>query len=185
VFLRERVKSHRPRLLNYRNTLISLANRQLEGGRGRQMIRHWVVPIFVMLTVIGCSSSDVLSPFKDDRQHLTEAFAAFYEASELSQVPKGMRSYAPPEVDEKIDNLLKKGLREGDSVSDDFLNWLHPEMKGHFREELMRGERLNAEGRKESNVLKQSLGSELIGRWYADFWKEHSEMIFYKAFPKK
>ena len=150
------------------------------------MIRHWVVPIFVILTVIECSSSDVPSQFKEDRQHLTEAFAAFYEASELSQVPKGMSGYTPPPgVDEKIDNLLEKGLREGDSVSDDFLNWLHPEMKRHFREELMKGERLNAEGRKESNVQKQSLGSELIGRWYGDFWKEHSEMIFYKAFPKK
>ena len=150
------------------------------------MIRHWVVPIFVMLTVIGCSSSDVPSQFKDDRQHLNEAFAAFYEASELSQVPKGMSGYTPPPgVDEKIDNLLEKGLREGDSVSDDFLNWLDPEMKRHFREELMKGERLYAEGRKESNVQKQSLGSELIGRWYGDFWKEHSEMIFYKAFPKK
>ena len=183
--MRRRVNLTTSRLLNYRNTLVSIPTRQLEGGRGRQTIRHWVVPIFVILTVIGGSSSDVPSQFKDDRQHLTEAFAAFYEASELSQVPKGMRRYAPPEVDEKIDNLLKKGLREGDSVSDDFLTWLHPEMKRHFREELMKGERLYAEGRKESNVQKQSLGSELIGRWYGDFWKEHSEMIFYKAFPKK
>src|ERR1700746_1356934 len=100
------------------------------------MIRHWVVPIFVILTVIGCSLSDVPSQFKEDRQHLTEAFAAFYEASELSRVPKGMSSYTPPPgVDEKIDSLLKKGLREGDSVSDDFLSWLDPAMKGHFRGE--------------------------------------------------
>ena len=147
------------------------------------MIRHWVVPIFVILTVIECSSSDVPSQFKDDRQHLTEAFAAFYEAGELS---KGMSSYTPPPgVDEKIDNLLKRGLREGDSVSDAFLSWLHPEMKRHFREELMKGERLYAEGRKESNVQKQSLGKGLIGRWYGDFWKEHGEMIFYKAFPNE
>ncbi len=184
--MRRRVNLTTSRLLNYRNTLVSIPTRQLEGGRGRQTIRHWVVPIFVILTVIGGSSSDVPSQFKEDRQHLTEAFAAFYEASELSQVPKGMSGYTPPPgVDEKIDNLLEKGLREGDSVSDDFLNWLHPEMKRHFREELMKGERLYAEGRKESNVQKQSLGSELIGRWYGDFWKEHSEMIFYKAFPKK
>ena len=88
-------------------------------------------------------ASDIPSQYVGDRNHLSEAFRAFNEANELSQVPEGLSSYTPPPgVNEKIDNLLQKGLKEGESVSDDFLNWLHPEMKKHFREQFMKGQQL-------------------------------------------
>ena len=142
------------------------------------------LPIFVALTV-GCSSSDIPSEFLKDRKHLVEAFSAFNEANEMAQIPEGMTSYTPPEgAEEKVQSLVQKGLREGDSVRDEFLDWLHPEMKIYFRDKLMRGHKLIAEGRKEDSVIKQTTGIELIGQWYDEFWKKNVDAIYKKAFPK-
>lgn len=148
------------------------------------MSKKWLATLFATLSVLGCWSSDIPSQYLDDRKHLSETFTAFNEANKLYQVPEGITNYTfPPGVDEKINNLLRKGLQEGEAVSDKFLDWLHPEMKYHFRKQYMRGQQLYAEGRKELNVLKQGVGNELIRRWYKQFWEKHGGNIFSKAFP--
>ena len=103
----------------------------------------------------------------------------------MSQVPEGMASYkTPPGADEKIEALLAKGLREGESIGDEFLDWLHPEMRMFFRGKYMWGHRLIFEGRKEDNVLKQVTGIQLVEEWYHYFWDKNVDAVYKKAYPK-
>ncbi|MGW8302710.1 MAG: hypothetical protein ACWGNO_11605, partial [Desulfobacterales bacterium] len=85
---------------------------------------------------------------------------------------------------EKIEALLAKGLKEGDSISDEFLDWLHPEMRMFFRGKYMQGHRLVFEGRKEGSVNKQITGIELIEEWYHYFWEKNVDSIYKKVYPK-
>jgi hypothetical protein len=158
--------------------------KQREGKKS--MSKKLLATLFAALSVLDCWSSEIPSQYLNDRKHLSETFTAFNEANKLSQVPEGITNYTfPPGVEEKIDHLLQKGLQEGKAVSDEFLDWLHPEMKHHFRNQYMRGQQLYAQGRKERNVLMQAVGNELIGRWYKQFWEKNAEKIFSKAFPNR
>ena len=149
------------------------------------MIRFLLTAWIVVVVLAGCSSGDIPSEFLEDRKHLAQAFSAFDEAYKISQVPEGMTSYKPPPgLEEKVQALIEKGLEEGDSISDEFLDWLHPEMKMNFRDKLMRGQNLILEGRKEDSVVKQVSGNELIGKWNNDFWEKNVDAIYKKAFPK-
>ena len=103
----------------------------------------------------------------------------------MSQLPGGATGYKrPPGANEKIEALLAKGLKEGDSIRDEFLDWLHPEMRVFFRGKYMRGHRLVFEGRKEDNVNKQVTGIELIEEWYYYFWEKNVGSIYKKVYPK-
>ena len=148
-------------------------------------IRFWPTLIILFALAVGCSSGDIPTEFLKDRQHLVQAFSAFNEANELSQVLEGMASYkTPPGADEKIEALLAKGLRESESIGDEFLDWLHPEMRMFFRGKYMWGHRLIFEGRKEDNVIKQVTGIQLVQEWYHYFWDKNVDAIYKKAYPK-
>ena len=147
-------------------------------------LRFWPTLIILFALAVGCSG-DIPTEFLKDRQHLVKVFSAFNEANQLSQVPEGMASYkTPPGADEKIEALLAKGLREGESIGDEFLDWLHPEMRMFFRGKYMWGHRLIFEGRKEDNVLKQVTGIQLVEEWYHYFWDKNVDAVYKKAYPK-
>ena len=140
--------------------------------------------IFSALTA-GCSSDDVPSKFLEDRQHLFQAFFAFNEANKISHVPEGIASYNPsPGIEEKAQAFIEKGLKEGEAISDEFLDWLHPDMRMFFRGKYMLGHRLIFEGRKEDNVIKQVTGMQLVEEWYHYFWDKNVDAIYRKAYPK-
>ena len=149
------------------------------------MIRFWITLLIFPALTVGCSSDDIPQQFLKDRQHLFQAFLAFSEANELSQVPEGKISHKPPPgADEKIEVLLEKGLREGDSIRDEFLDWLHPDMRMFFRGKYMWGHRLIFQGRKEDNMAKQATGIQLVQEWYHYFWDKNVDAIYKKAYPK-
>jgi len=148
-------------------------------------IQFWLTLLILSALTVGCSSDEIPQEFLEDRQHLFQAFFAFTEANELSQVPEGKISYKPsPGANEKIEALLEKGLQEGDSIRDEFLDWLHPDMRMFFRGKYMLGHRLIFEGRKEDNVKEQATGIQLVQEWYHYFWDKNVDAIYKKAYPK-
>ena len=148
-------------------------------------IRFWRTLLILSALIVGCSSDEIPQEFLKDRQHLFQALFAFSEANELSQIPEGKIGYkTPPDADEKIEALLEKGLREGDSIRDEFLDWLHPQMRMFFRGKYMWGHRLIFEGRKEDSVIKQVTGNQLVQEWYHYFWNKNVDAIYKKAYPK-
>lgn len=148
-------------------------------------IRFWLTLLIGSALAVGCSSGDIPQEFLEDRQQLFQAFFAFTRANELSQVPEGKISDKPPPGgNEKTEAFLEKGLQEGDSVRDEFLDWLHPEMRMFFRGKYMWGHRLIFEGLKEDNVTKQAAGNQLVREWYHYFWDKNVDAIYKKAYPK-
>jgi hypothetical protein len=153
------------------------------------MNKFWPHLLIIAAILVGCSSDDIPSKFLEDRHHLVQAFSAFDEANEISQVPEGMTSYKPPPgAEEKVQELIRKGLKEGNSISDEFLDWLHPEMKMNFRDKLILGHKLILEGRKaedeKDSVVKQVTGNRLIQEWYYQFWEKNVDAIYKKTYPK-
>jgi len=139
-------------------------------------IQFWLTLLIVSALTAGCSSDDVPSKFLEDRQHLFQAFFAFNEANKISHVPEG--------IEEKVQAFIEKGLKEGEAISDEFLDWLHPDMRMFFRGKYMLGHRLIFEGRKEDNVIKQVTGMQLVEEWYHYFWDKNVDAIYKKAYPK-
>jgi hypothetical protein len=153
--------------------------------RRDNMNKFWLLPLIIVAIIAGCSSDDMPPELSKDRMHLINALFAFDVANEMSQIPEGVTGYKPqPGANEKIEALLAKGLKEGDSISDEFLDWLHPEMRMFFRGKYMQGHRLVFEGRKEDSVSKQVTGIKLIEEWYHYFWDKNFDSIYKKVYPK-
>lgn len=141
--------------------------------------------MIILAIIAGCSLGDMPPEFSDDRRHFLNTLYAFDEANEMPLLPEEMTGYKPPPgAKEKIEALLAKGLQEGDSISDEFLDWLHPDMRIFFRSKYMRGHRLIFEGRKEDSTIKQVEGNKLIREWYYYFWEKNVVVIYRKVYPK-
>lgn len=143
----------------------------------------WLVPPFLLLVFAACTqSASIPDRFTSDRDSLTSAFSAFHKANELTQPPPGESSFEPgPQQERQITKALERGLRAGHSVDDDFLRWLHPDMRFYFREKFMQGQQLYYEGRTEGSVAKQVRGNQLIGEFYSQFWEDYGDELTNKA----
>jgi hypothetical protein len=121
--------------------------------------------------------------FQADRDRLSAAFDAFHKASELTKPPPG-KSTLPdsPQHTRSVLEHLGRGLAAGDAVGDEFLDWLHPEMRHYFRNRFMAGQRSYHDGLKMSDVSLQSKGITLIQEWDRAFWVAHAQRITDKAF---
>ena len=116
-----------------------------------------------------------------DRDRMTRAFVAFDSVSKLVAVPEGQSTRASsPHDDSLVFEELRSGLTAGDSISDAYLDWLHPEMREQFRHRDLDGNRLYLEGLLRQDVSKQVAGIQTIQRWGV-FWRDHSEEITDRA----
>ena len=121
------------------------------------------------------------SRFEPDRERLTDAFAAFNQASKLSQLPEGVRTAkADPAKDAAVIAQIRAGLKAGEGISAEYLDWLHPEMRKHFSNYLT-GQRLYLEGLTEGSVTKQVRGIQTIEQW-SEFWDRNGSAIADRAF---
>jgi hypothetical protein len=149
------------------------------------MNKFWLPSLIIVAIIAGCNPGDMPPEFSNDRRHFLNTFYAFDEANEMSLLPEGMTGYKPPPgANEKIEALLAKGLRDGDRVSDEFLDWLHPDMRMFFKDKYMQGHRLIFEGRKEDSAVKQVAGNKLIREWHYYFWEKNVGVIYKKVYPK-
>ncbi len=142
------------------------------------------MPLAVLLaSLAACPPHRLPTTFLDDRHRLSEAFAAFDTANKLTQPAPGQSSFkGTPERFLQILQALRHGLEAGDAVSNDFLDWLHPQMRTAFREQYLAGNRLYLEGLVQHDVVKQLRGSDLVQQWYSGFWSVNSKPIADRAF---
>jgi hypothetical protein len=86
------------------------------------------------------------------------------------------------EREDSIRLLIARGIAAADSTSDQFLDWLHPEMKHYFRDFFLRGQRLYLQGMSDTGSLPQQIeANRLIAQWYSQFWDAHKTAITDKA----
>lgn len=147
-------------------------------GHGRSVL-SWV-PHF------GSGQHAIALPrsFAADRDSLSSAFGHFRRAQDLTAVPDGASSKeSSPALDSAVTNEIKAGLTAGHTVSDAFLDWLHPGMREHFRGEYLAGQAMYLDGLQHQDSVKQVDGIRLIQRWNDSFWDANKSAIAAKAFP--
>ena len=145
----------------------------------------WITPIALAFTstLASCSGESMPAEHQRDRDNLSSAFTAFNRVSELTSPPDGQVSFeATAQLYTQVIESLRQGLASGDSVSRDFLDWLHPDMNNQFRNNYLAGHKLYLDGLVEDDPAKKISGVQSVQRWYNGFWSVHKETITSKAF---
>jgi hypothetical protein len=154
----------------------------------------WSIPTLFVLSLVGmlvslfgvppaCAAGGLPSRFQADRDRLSVAFEAFHKASGLTKPPPGKSTFPDsPQHTRSVLEHLERGLAAGDAVGDEFLDWLHPEMRHYFRTKFMVGQRSYYEGLQTSDVTLQLKGITLMQEWDRAFWRAHAQGVTDKAF---
>lgn len=132
-----------------------------------------------------CRSSD-----SDFQQKWLVSRGAFYEstlalakARDLSQPQNDQLVFTLPlETREKISQLEQKGLLLSSRISDEFLEWVHPQLRAEYREHLLKGTQIYINGKKANDVEMQQQGGKLVRLWI-DFWDQSGSQIADKLYP--
>lgn len=142
------------------------------------------------LIMIGCSSkSDLPSNFVDDQENFKQSIILLNEARDLSNPPESryQTSFKLSEKTEKeINSKTEKGLSLGKQVGNDYLDYLHPELRNHFHNKLIKGTEIYYQGLRSNESANISEGSQMAGimlvmEWLA-WWEKHGKEIADKVY---
>ncbi len=135
-------------------------------------------------TLIAGARSDIPAKYHKDREAFARSVEALKDASALSEPPTDQTSLRmEPEQERKLFSLVEEGLRLSQRVSNEFLDYLHPQLRSEYRDHLVRSTQLWYEGVKGRDTLKQVLGSQLQLQWIK-FWEANNKMIADRAYPE-
>ncbi len=150
--------------------------------------------VFALFLIIGCgrtSESNFPEQYVDDREHFSNSIALLKKSSDLSQSldNSGKAFQIPKKQQEEIKSLKTQGIALSEKVNDEFLDYLHPELRTQYRNKLIKGEKLYLEGLNESisgnetsGLPKQIAGNRLLVEWIA-WWENNNDDIAERAFP--
>lgn len=121
------------------------------------------------------------SEYIQDKESLTQSFSFINDAFDLTSNAENIGS----REEIKIKEYLNSGIIASQKVSDDFLNYLHPELKMYYRDKFIKGAELyftgiqNAFGK--DGVNNQMEGIKLSKEW-SDWWGKNKDEIIKKVF---
>ncbi|HSW96406.1 MAG TPA: hypothetical protein VLF89_01120 [Candidatus Saccharimonadales bacterium] len=130
--------------------------------------------------------------YVDDRTNYAKAIQLLNDAMDLTKTPdnSGKPFDMPKDQESKILTELDEGIALSKQIDDNFLDYLSPELKSHYRNQYVKGYELILEGLKSDTSNKGSLGvkeqlegSQLIGEWNK-WWNLNKDQITNKAFPE-
>jgi len=89
-----------------------------------------------------------------DRTNYTKAIQFFNDAMDLTKPPDNSNKPfdMPKDQEQKILTGLSGGISLSKKVNDSFLDYLHPELKDHYRNQYVRGYELILEGFKKRHI---------------------------------
>ena len=146
--------------------------------------------VLLCVALVGCAkTTGIPAHFTNDKENFKESILALNKARELSQPPKGKETSAfdiPDNVEKEIFSLTEKGVALSKNVSDEFLDYLYPNLKTMYRGKLIEGSTLWYMGAHDSysqegiaNQLKSAkLINEWVNWWYGKPLKEVGDKIF-------
>lgn len=124
--------------------------------------------------------------YKTDNENFKQSVMLLNEARDLSNSPgsENQSSFElSKEVEEKIFSNNKEGIRLGKLVSDEYLDYIHPELKDMFKNKLIKGTEIYYDGLMMNNsgnitegAQKQIQGNQLIIGWINWFDKNGKEI---------
>lgn len=150
------------------------------------------VILFLLINKTNYGQADNALPQKylDDRTNYTKAILLFNDAMDLTKPPDNSgKPFDIPKVQEqKIITDLTDGINLSRQVNNEFLDYLNPDLKNHYRNQYIKGYELILGGLKSDNSTRNSIGvkeqlegSQLIGEWNK-WWASNKDEITNKAF---
>jgi len=126
-----------------------------------------------------------------DNENFKQSIILLNEARDLSNPPESQNQTVfelSKEIEEKIYSNNEEGIRLGKLVSDDYLDYLHTELKNMFKNKLLKGTEIYYDGLIKNNadniaegVQKQIQGNQLIIEWI-DWFDKNGKSITDKVF---
>lgn len=151
-----------------------------------------LILIAASLIFSGCGKKTLMpSHYKVDNENFKQSVILLNKARDLSNPPESEKQSSftlSKEVEEQIALNNKEGLKLGKLVSDDYLDFLSPEIKDMFKNKLIKGTEIYFEGLMEGKsninsegVKKQFEGNQLIMEWI-NWWSKNGESVSGKVF---
>lgn len=125
--------------------------------------------------------------FSDDEKMFKESLAKFGEASDITN---SSDRNATDEQTAKVLSLTLESVEDSKKVSDEFLDYLHKDLKYNYREKFLKSQQLYYEGLSQSkntdtieseSVKKQIEAGRLMNEWL-NWWKSNDKEIIDKIF---
>ena len=149
--------------------------------------------IFLGYRFLSTNSTNTNFPtdYLDDRDKFTQSIQVLRESSDLTQPTdnSGKPFDIPKEQEQQIYSKMEEGIKLSGEISDEFLDYLDPQLKSYYRNKLIKGTEIYYDGVKANNsgdiavgVQKQMEGNNLIIEWI-NWWESNNKRIADKAFP--
>ena len=143
------------------------------------------IGLSLLLMVPGCIPEKFPDEFIDDREAFDQSILAFWEANNMFKRQPGQSIVLrTPNQEKKYFEQISNGINISQNISDEFLDYLHPDLKKMYRESLIPGKRDYLEGALSGNRFKQGQGSRKVIVW-EDFWEANKAEIVAKTYPEK
>lgn len=129
--------------------------------------------------------------FIDDRENFVQSITVIEESSDLinKNINSSEASTIPKTTEQQIYSKIEEGLALSKKVDDDFLGYLHPDLKIYYRNKFIAGTEIYYEGLKSNNngnillgIQRQKEGINLITEW-ANWWDSHNRDLVSKTYP--
>ncbi len=134
-------------------------------------------------------STDVPAQYKTDNENLNRSILLLYKAMELTDY-EDLEPELKKEINEEFFASSEEGVALGKRVSDEYLNYIHPEIQNMFKNKLVKGFEIYASGREMIEIgdadnstgyivggtQKQIDGQQLIAEWSLWFNENSAEI---------
>jgi len=143
--------------------------------------------IYLGLIQGGASTNESGLPtqFEDDRFAFVTSVTALNRSRDLTQPPGNTPFSLSEDAEAAALSLAAEGITSSNSVSDEFLDYLHPELGVMYRQKLVAGSEMWSEGVRMgsgvSGVEKQVSGNALVKEWI-DWFAVHGRSFDDKIF---
>ena len=120
--------------------------------------------------------------YVQQRDNFDYALKAFSVAAAMEEQAKPGRESGEinADMETRLIELIEAGVTRGRAVSDNFLIYLHPELPDPYRNQLLHGYEMLAQGRRGGNLPMQTEGNDLVGKFYQEFLPTHADAILGK-----
>ena len=136
-----------------------------------------------IVVISGCArKTEMPAQYKVDNENFKQSVILLNKARDLSNPPESENQSSfklSRETEEKLFSNTEEGIRLGKLVSDEYLDYINPELKDMFKDKLIKGTEINYDGLmimesgaySSEGVQKQIQGSQLVIEWINWFRK--------------
>ena len=136
-----------------------------------------------IVVISGCAKkTEMPAQYKADNENFKQSVIMLNKARDLSNPPESENQSSfklSRETEEKLFSYTEKGIRLGKLVSDEYLDFINPELKDMFKNKLIKGTEINYDGLmimksnaySSEGIQKQIQGSQFVIEWINWFSK--------------